>query len=78
MMTLSSFLLAARLFLATHAAIASEMWREIGHGLPISAIGAQTLVDPLCPSTLYTISYTGLLFKSTDGSRSWFSAAPLP
>jgi photosystem II stability/assembly factor-like uncharacterized protein len=54
-----------------HAAPHAE-WREIGHGLPMTAIGARTLIaDPVSPSTLYAISSSGLLFKSTDGSNSW-------
>jgi photosystem II stability/assembly factor-like uncharacterized protein len=48
------------------------VWRQIGQGLPISETGASTLVaDPVDPSTLYAISYNGLLFKTTDGSGGW-------
>jgi photosystem II stability/assembly factor-like uncharacterized protein len=57
---------------ATQLVPAAEMWRQIIRGLPVSGVGAQTLIaDPIDPSTLYGISYTGLLFKSTDGSGSW-------
>jgi photosystem II stability/assembly factor-like uncharacterized protein len=60
--------------IATQVALAGEAWRQIGHGLPISGIGAQTLIaDPVDPSTLYAISNTGLLFKTTDGSGSWLA-----
>src|SRR5215471_8405696 len=58
--------------LAAQLAPAAEVWRQIGQGLPISGTGASTLIaDPVDPSTLYAISYNGLLFKTTDGSGGW-------
>jgi photosystem II stability/assembly factor-like uncharacterized protein len=56
--------------LIAHAVTAAEAWRNIGHGLPVTGIGAEALVADPASSALYAVN-SGLLFKSTDGSNSW-------
>jgi photosystem II stability/assembly factor-like uncharacterized protein len=47
-------------------------WRDLNGGLPSAVAGASGLaIDPTTPSTLYSWTWNGALFKSTDGAGSW-------
>jgi len=54
------------------AAVPGASWRPVNAGLPVATHGVRTLVfDPVTPSTVYALTATGSLFKSTDAGGRW-------
>jgi photosystem II stability/assembly factor-like uncharacterized protein len=66
---------AAILFTACGVLLASglpESWREINAGFTAAGVGVGTLViDPEDTATIYARTYSGKVFKSTDGGANW-------
>src|SRR5690242_7012374 len=50
----------------------SASWTAIDNGLPSAAFGVSRLtIDPTTPTTLYSLTNSGSIFKSTDAAASW-------
>jgi len=67
-----SLLLVLALQFATTSTVSGATWIEINNGFPIAGAGATALAfDPANPSTLYSWTDKGVVFKSVDGAKTW-------
>jgi hypothetical protein len=65
-------LVAAAILFIGGSAFSATTWKQIRGGLPVDGVGAFALaMDPTNPSTLYSWTDYGSLFKSADGAESW-------
>src|SRR5262245_18813806 len=66
------FALTALVLALSNGVAFGERWNPINTGLPSAEVGVSALaIDPVKPSTVYARSFTGAIFKSTDGGQSW-------
>src|SRR5262245_36556992 len=64
--------LAIAILLVTSGTVSAATWTEINNGFPITGAGASALAfDPASPSTLYSWTDRGSVFKSVDGAGNW-------
>jgi len=71
--------LAIAILFVTSNAVSGETWTEINNGFPSVGAGASALaLDPVSPSTLYSWTDKGIVFKSVDGAGSWKTSGGVP